>query len=53
MHDSTQEYLEAIFNLTRGGKSATTTDISKRLNISPSSVTEMFKKLADEQYIAY
>ncbi len=53
MHNSTEEYLEAIYNLTRGGKSATTSDISKRLNISPSSVTEMFKKLAEEGYIAY
>jgi DtxR family Mn-dependent transcriptional regulator len=53
MHDSTQEYLEAVFNLTRGGKSATTSDISRRLNVSPSSVTEMFKKLADDGYITY
>lgn len=53
MHDSTEEYLEAIYNLTRGGKAATTSDISKRLNISPASVTEMFKKLAADEYICY
>jgi DtxR family Mn-dependent transcriptional regulator len=53
MHNSTEEYLEAIYNLTRNGKTATTTDISRRLKVSPSSVTEMFKKLAEEQYIDY
>lgn len=53
MHNSTEEYLEAIYNLTRGGKTATTSEISKRLNISPASVTEMFKKLAADEYISY
>jgi DtxR family Mn-dependent transcriptional regulator len=53
MHNSTEEYLEAIYNLTRNGKAASTSDISKRLKITPSSVTEMFKKLADEEYIIY
>jgi DtxR family Mn-dependent transcriptional regulator len=53
MHNSTEEYLEAVYNITRDGKAASTSDISKRLNISAASVTEMFKKLADEDYISY
>jgi DtxR family Mn-dependent transcriptional regulator len=53
MHNSTEEYLEAIYNLTRSGKAASTSEISKRLNISSASVTEMFKKLAADEYISY
>ncbi|MFA5629089.1 MAG: metal-dependent transcriptional regulator [Dehalococcoidales bacterium] len=53
MNSSVEEYLKAIYNLTRSGKSASTSDVSKRLNISPASVTEMFKKLAEEGYISY
>jgi DtxR family Mn-dependent transcriptional regulator len=53
MGNSTQEYLEALYTLTQNGKTAGTSEISKRLNISPSSVTEMLKKLADLGYIYY
>jgi len=53
MSNSTEEYMEAIYNLTRNGQIATTSAISKRLNIAPASVTEMLRKLADEEYVEY
>ena len=53
MSSSTEEYLEAIYNLTRNMEPATTSAISKRMNISPASVTQMCKKLADDGYINY
>lgn len=53
MSASTEEYLEALYSLTQDGKPASTTVISKRLNISPASVTEMLKKLADTDYVNY
>ena len=53
MSRSTEEYLEALYNLTQNGKTASTTEISKRLKISPASVTEMIRKLADSGYLNY
>jgi len=53
MSASTEEYLEALYNLTQDGKSASTTEISKRLKIAPASVTEMLRKLADSGYVNY
>jgi DtxR family transcriptional regulator, Mn-dependent transcriptional regulator len=53
MSSSTEEYLETIYNLTQNGQSATTSAISKRLNIAPASTTEMLRKLADEDYVNY
>ena len=53
MSISTEEYLEALYSLTQGGRTATTSEISKRLNIAPASVTEMLGKLADKGLINY
>ncbi len=53
MSASTEEYLEALYTLTQDGAAASTSDISKRLNIAPASVTEMLKKLADNGYVNY
>jgi DtxR family transcriptional regulator, Mn-dependent transcriptional regulator len=53
MSTSTEEYLEALYTLTQDGQVAGTSDISKRLNIAPGSVTEMLKKLADSGYVNY
>jgi DtxR family Mn-dependent transcriptional regulator len=53
MSTSTEEYLEALYNLTQDGRVATTSDLSKSLKISPASVTEMLKKLADSGYANY
>ena len=48
-----EEYLEALYTLTRNGEKASTTRISEYLNIAPASVTEMLKKLADKGYADY
>lgn len=53
MTASTEEYLEALYNLTQDSESASTSEISKRLNITPASVTEMLKKLAVDGYVNY
>jgi len=53
MSVSTEEYLEALYNLTQDTATASTSEISKRLNVAPASVTEMLKKLAAEQYVEY
>jgi len=53
MSSSTEEYLEAIYNLTQNEQPATTSALSKRLHIAPASATEMLKKLADEEYVNY
>jgi DtxR family transcriptional regulator, Mn-dependent transcriptional regulator len=53
MSANTEEYLEALYNLTQDGAAASTSAISKRLHIAPASVTEMLKKLADEEYVTY
>lgn len=53
MSASTDEYLEALYTLTQGGKTASTSEISKRLKIAPASVTEMLQKLAESGYVNY
>jgi DtxR family transcriptional regulator, Mn-dependent transcriptional regulator len=53
MSNSTEEYLESIYNLTQNGEAATTSAVSKRLKIAPSSATEMLRKLGDEGYVNY
>lgn len=53
MSTSTEEYLEALYTLTQDNKTATTSNISKRLNITPASVTEMLRKLAGAGYVNY
>jgi DtxR family Mn-dependent transcriptional regulator len=53
MSTSSEEYLEALYTLTKDGKKATTSEISKRLNVAPASVTQMLKKLADSGYVSY
>ena len=53
MSISSEEYLEALYNLSHDGAAVSTSDISKRLDIAPASVTEMFKKLADNGYVNY
>jgi DtxR family transcriptional regulator, Mn-dependent transcriptional regulator len=50
---SMEEYLEALYTLTQDGQTATTSEISRKLNIAPPSVTEMLRKLADGGYINY
>lgn len=42
-----QDYLKAIYLLTRGGQPASTTDLAEALDIRSPSVTNMLQKLAD------
>ncbi|ADB57124.1 metal-dependent transcriptional regulator [Archaeoglobus profundus] len=49
-----EEYLEAILDIQEKEKRVVrTSDIAKRLNVKPSSVTEMFIKLKDMGYVDY
>ena len=51
--ESVEEYLEAIYKCNEKGEAARTTELAGKLNISPPSVTEMIKKLADEGAVKY
>ncbi|WP_456369252.1 metal-dependent transcriptional regulator [Geoglobus sp.] len=48
-----EEYLETIYDIQRSGKVAKTKDIADRLNVKPSSVTEMLNKLSEMGYVEY
>jgi DtxR family Mn-dependent transcriptional regulator len=48
-----EEYMEALYSLTRNGNIASTSEISQRLNVAPPSVTEMLKKLEGKGYVEY
>ncbi len=50
---STQDYLKAIYGFSRNGDLVSTTQISKRLDVAPASVTEMLKKLSEDGYVKY
>jgi len=50
---STQDYLKAVYGLSKNGDLVSTTEISHTLNVAPASVTEMLKKLAQEGYVKY
>lgn len=43
---SIQDYLKHIYELNEDGLSASTTDLARRLNVAPASVTGMLQKLA-------
>jgi len=51
--DSVEEYLEAIFAFNERGEPAKNTDLARRLKVSPPSVTQMVKRLADEGLVDY
>lgn len=53
MSTSTEEYLEALYKLTIDGAPASTSAVSRVLNIAPASVTEMMQKLAETGYVNY
>jgi DtxR family Mn-dependent transcriptional regulator len=50
---SVEDYLKALYILSRNGKAVTTTEVSQYFKIAPASVTEMLKKLAENGYIQY
>ena len=52
-HESREDYLEVIAELVEFKGDATTLDISKFMNVSPPSVTDMLQKLDKENYLKY
>jgi DtxR family Mn-dependent transcriptional regulator len=50
---SVEDYLKAIYDLSKNGNAVSTTEISRTLKVAPASVTEMLKKLAEKGYIAH
>jgi DtxR family transcriptional regulator, Mn-dependent transcriptional regulator len=48
-----EDYLKAVYDLSKNGNPVSTTEISKTLKIAPASVTEMLKKLSEKGYIQY
>ncbi|MGD0496253.1 MAG: DtxR family transcriptional regulator [Candidatus Bathyarchaeia archaeon] len=50
---SVEDYLKALYVLSRNGKTVTTTEIAEHFEIAPASVTEMLKKLAKKGYVKY
>jgi DtxR family Mn-dependent transcriptional regulator len=50
---SIEDYLKAIYILSRNGKSTSTTEIAEHFKIAPASVTEMLQKLAKKGYVRY
>jgi DtxR family transcriptional regulator, Mn-dependent transcriptional regulator len=53
MSESIDEYLEAIYVLSREGQKVSTNELSRHLEIKPASATEMLKKLDQKGYIKY
>jgi DtxR family Mn-dependent transcriptional regulator len=50
---SVEDYLKAVYILSRNGNTVTTTELSKYFNVAPASVTEMLKKLDEKGYVKY
>ena len=50
---SVEDYLKAVFSLTRGGGTASTSALAEQLAIQPASVTGMVKRLAEMGLLAH
>lgn len=48
-----EEYLEMLYRMELNGEKPTTVNIAEKLNVAPSTVTEMFQKLAEKGYLEY
>ncbi|MDJ0269873.1 MAG: metal-dependent transcriptional regulator [Aigarchaeota archaeon] len=48
-----EEYLEAIYELARQQKKARPIDISRTLNVAPSTVRKVLNRLVQQGYVAY
>jgi DtxR family Mn-dependent transcriptional regulator len=54
MHsESLEEYLEAIYSFNERGRRARTKELAERLRVSPPSVTQMVRELADMGLVEY
>jgi DtxR family Mn-dependent transcriptional regulator len=50
---SIEDYLKALYVLSRKGRSISTNEIAEHFKVAPASVTEMLKKLAEKGYVNY
>ncbi|MCD6382970.1 MAG: metal-dependent transcriptional regulator [Candidatus Latescibacterota bacterium] len=48
-----EEYIEIIYDLSRGGERVHVKEVAERLNVSLPSVTEMFQRLAEAGFLNY
>jgi Mn-dependent DtxR family transcriptional regulator len=53
MSEKEEDYLKAIYEICRSKGFARSVEISERLNVKPSSVTDMLKRLQDKGLIHY
>lgn len=53
LSESLEDYLEAIYHIVSQKQAARATDISKRMNVNPSSVTGALRSLADKGMVNY
>lgn len=51
--EEVDEYLEAVFDIAEKSGLAKTSEIAKRLNVKPASVTEVLQRLAENGYLDY
>jgi DtxR family Mn-dependent transcriptional regulator len=51
--ESVEEYIEAIYTFNERGERAKNTELAKMLKVSPPSVTQMIKKLAEDGLVEY
>ena len=50
---SEEDYLKAVYHLQKENSSVSTNTIASYLDMKPSSVSDMLKKLAEKKYINY
>ena len=50
---SVEDYLKAVYDLSKNGTPVSTNEISHALKVAPASVTEMLKKLSENNYLQY
>ncbi len=53
VQEGPEEYLEALYKLTRDGRPVKTTELAKHLGVSPASTTQMIQKLARRGCVEY
>ncbi len=53
LSESLEDYLEAIYHIVSAKQAARATDISKRMNVNPSSVTGALRSLAEKGLVNY
>ena len=51
--ESVEEYLEAIYSINERGEKAKNQELAEKLKVSPPSVTQMIKRMADEKLVEY